>query len=337
MTIAPEKSRADLMNLFLREIDFARLTKSAIGAYKILPMAQDASLRSYYRVQVGTDKSFVLMDCPPDYQPLGPFIKMSVFLRDNGFIAPRIIAHDVENGFLLIEDFGSISLKQYIHEQIDDRDSRMAMYRQIIDLLVDLHKVPIAESELEIFDNQSLYAELEVFQWYSRYALPGKFTDAHYNEFLKIWRDLLGKQVSMDNVVLLRDYHVENMMYLGGRGHGTIDIGLLDFQDARLGSPVYDLVSVLEDARCDVERDEALELLEYFSIKSGLDLEDVLLNYHILGAQRNLRILGVFARKLSRDGNNSYIRYLPRVKRYLSYDLSHPDLGELGHFMRSFL
>ncbi|MBA2629257.1 MAG: hypothetical protein H0U78_04380, partial [Rickettsiaceae bacterium] len=112
-------------------------------------------------------------------------------------------------------------------------------------------------------------------------------------------------------------------------------IGLLDFQDALCGSPVYDLVSVLEDARFDVPRQDALELIDYFVKKKKLDREGVRRNYHILGAQRNCRILGVFARKLVRDYDDSYLKYIPRVQKYLEYDLSHPDLYQIREWLKN--
>ena len=106
-------------------------------------------------------------------------------------------------------------------------------------------------------------------------------------------------------------------------------LGLLDFQDAVIGSPIYDLVSILEDARIKVPRNLAIDCLEYFAMQKKLKLEDVLTNYHILGAQRNSRILGVFARKFARDQNDNYLQYIPLVLEYLNYDLSHPIMSKL--------
>jgi aminoglycoside/choline kinase family phosphotransferase len=113
---------------------------------------------------------------------------------------------------------------------------------------------------------------------------------------------------------------------------GIKSLGLLDFQDAVIGSPMYDVVSVLEDARIKVPRAFALDCLKYFAAEKKLELPDVLVDYHILGTQRNLRILGVFARKYTRDKNSNYLRYIPLVLEYLNYDLSHPIMSKLKNW-----
>ena len=114
---------------------------------------------------------------------------------------------------------------------------------------------------------------------------------------------------------------------------GINKLGLLDFQDALIGSPLYDLVSILEDARIDIPRDFALECVQYYALAKNIDPEDALINYHILGAQRNLRILGIFARKYIRDKDDTYLQYIPRVLKYLEYDVSHPALEPLKNWL----
>ena len=151
-------------------------------------------------------------------------------------------------------------------------------------------------------------------------------------EFMEIWQNILESQAPMPSSIVLRDYHVENMMYLEER-KSIKKLGLLDFQDSLTGSPIYDLVSVLEDARIQVQRTDALRYIEYFSQKKEIDIEPVLLNYHILGAQRNSRILGVFARKAIRDHDDSYLQYIPRVLKYLEYDLSYIALSPLKDWL----
>ena len=122
------------------------------------------------------------------------------------------------------------------------------------------------------------------------------------------------------------------MMYLQEK-QGIQKLGLLDFQDALIGSPIYDLVSILEDARIDIDRDFALSCAKYYAKKKKVDLQHTLLNYHILGAQRNSRILGVFTRKYLRDKDDTYLQYIPRVLKYLEYDLSHPILEPIKNWL----
>jgi hypothetical protein len=179
--------------------------------------------------------------------------------------------------------------------------------------------------------------ELEVFtSRYIPYKTGKELTEVQILGFKEVWKRALSKLKNMGSVIVHRDYHSENMMYLPER-EGINALGILDFQDALFGSPIYDLVSLLEDARIRVPRDLALDCVEYYSKKKGLDTDSVLLNYHILGAQRNSRILGVFARKFMRDKADGYLKYIPLVLEYLEHDLSHPELTELKSYMENIL
>ncbi|GAB4165658.1 MAG: phosphotransferase [Rickettsiaceae bacterium] len=295
--------------------------------YSFEPMVGDAGMRSYYRVK-DNKTSFVVMDCPPDYAEVEIFANISKFLLERGFSAPQVFKQNLEQGFLLLEDFGNVSIKKYLETGGKSTEKRKQIYCLIIDLLVSLQSKDRL-STLKEFDNEMLCKELEVFiDWYVPYAYKRKLKVHELEEFIKLWQSVLAQKVPMPRAMVLRDYHLENMMYLEQRS-SVQKIGLLDFQDALWGSPIYDLVSVLEDARFDVPRNEALDLIDYFVIKTGLNKDAVLLNYHVLGAQRNCRILGVFARKAIRDGNDGYLKYIPRVQGYLRYDLSHPVLSEI--------
>ena len=301
--------------------------------YTTEPMPGDAGMRTYYRVWADS-KSYVVMDCPPSYANIQSFISVAQFLLANDFSAPRIIEQDTVQGFLIIEDFGTISIKNLLEKKVGNVKERREVYYLIVDLLCSLQDQECLPG-LKDFDNELLCKEVELFvDWYIPYAYKRKLETPEFDEFIKLWQTTLAKQDTMPNCVVLRDYHLENMMYLEERGSFR-KIGLLDFQDALCGSPVYDLVSVLEDARFDVPRQEALELIDYFVKKKKLDREGVRRNYHILGAQRNCRILGVFARKLVRDHDDSYLKYIPRVQKYLEYDLFHPDLDQIREWLKN--
>jgi aminoglycoside/choline kinase family phosphotransferase len=313
-------SRDEQLDYFLREC-FSKKPEV------IEPIVGDAGLRSYYRI-VNNNVSYIVMDCPSNYCSVKPFIDIANYLRDKGFSAPEIIGRDVDQGFLVIEDFGIVSIKDYLlGNNESDSSRRKKVYQLIIDLLVSLQAQEIPKN-LQEFDITLLCSELEVFvDWYIPYAYKRELTIQEFEEFVKIWQNILLMQTPMLNSIVLRDYHVENMMYL--EREGVNKLGLLDFQDALYGSPVYDLVSVLEDARIEVSREEALGYIEYFAARKEMEMDSVLLNYHILGAQRNSRILGVFARKANRDNDKSYLQYIPRVLKYLEYDLSHSTLEPL--------
>ena len=302
------------------------------SAESLESMLGDAGLRSYYRLISG-GKSYIVMDCPPTYCDVQQFIDIASYLKNKGFSTPEIIGQDSDQGFLILEDFGTLSVKDYLLSGLDQSElKRKQIYHLIIDLLVSLQEQEVPSTLVE-FDNELLILELGVFvDWYIPYAYNRKLGVHEFEEFIDIWQHILAEQVSMPNSIVLRDYHVENMMYLEQR-ESIRQLGLLDFQDAIFGSPVYDLVSVLEDARLEISRDEALQYAEYFAQKKKIGIESLLRNYHILGAQRNSRILGVFVRKANRDGDDSYLKYIPRVLKYLEYDLSYFMLEPLRHWL----
>jgi hypothetical protein len=296
---------------------------------KTEPILGDAGLRNYYRV-ASKYKTYILMDCPPSYCSVQPFIDMAIFLKENKFSAPEIFHQDVKNGFLLLEDFGTINLKNYI---LSNKELSKDSYLLMIDLLVALQKKPLP-TKLPQATNEDLITELKIFvDWYVPHTYKKELSKKQLEEFLSIWRNILKQKTVNQPSLVLRDYHVENIMYLE-KEKSIRKLGLLDFQDALIGSPIYDLVSLLEDARIDVSRKDALSYVEYFAQKKNFDVESVLVDYHILGAQRNCRILGVFARKAMRDHDDGYLQYIPRVLKYLKYDLSHSVLAPLKEWFK---
>ena len=298
------------------------------GLQSHVPLQGDAGLRSYYRIKAN-DNSYILMDCPPTYCSIEPFIQIGCYLRSHNFSVPEIFHFDIEKGFIILEDLGDLSAKIFI--QNSSHNSNKNIYYLIVDILISLQdKTP--PSNLKIYDNNLLLDELKIFvDWYIPYALKRNLTKAESEEYKNIWQGILNNQIPFNNCLVLKDYHVENMMYLENY-QGIKALGLLDFQDALIGSPIYDLVSVLEDARIKVPRVLALDCIEYFAKQKKLELKDVLTNYHILGAQKNSRILGVFARKSVRDNNNNYLQYIPLILEYLNYDLSHPIMAKLKNW-----
>ena len=302
---------------------------SASISYSMKPIVGDAGLRDYLRAETKYS-SYIIMDCPPSYTSIEPFINIANFLNENDFSAPEIIKSDIENGFLILQDFGNLSVKDYLLKH--SKEEQENIYHASIDLLLQLQGIN-PPKKLKLFDNDLMRTELSVFTDYYIPHKTGKtLSKEELKEFNEIWQDILASQAPLNNSIILRDYHVENMMYLQEK-QGIQKLGLLDFQDALIGSPIYDLVSILEDARIDIDRNFALSCVKYYAKKKQVDLQHTLLNYHILGAQRNLRILGVFTRKYLRDKDDTYLQYIPRVLKYLEYDLSHPILEPIKNWL----
>jgi aminoglycoside/choline kinase family phosphotransferase len=248
-----------------------------------------------------------------------------------GFSAPRILAEDLPEGFLLLEDFGDGTFTRLLAEGAAERP----LYELAIDVLVELHRRYTARrGDVPPYDAERLLTEASLLvDWYLP-ALSGRPLDPNLRaEYLDLWRGLLPVARRMPETLVLRDYHVDNLMRLDGRA-GTAACGLLDFQDAVLGPVTYDLVSLLEDARRDVP--EALQAAmkeRYLAAFPALDRAAFEASYAVMGAQRNCKIVGIFTRLCVRDGKPVYLRHIPRVWRLLEQDLRHPALAPVAAWL----
>jgi len=328
------------------------------------PLAGDASARSYERLTLG-EREAVLMNAPVETsevnsgKPSGysaiahlavdcvPFVAIANRLRDWGYSAPEIFAEDTENGFVLLEDLGDRLFARLLKEG-DEGVSEETLYGAAVDLLVDLHSRPVPHSllaprdgsyELAAYDMAALSIEVDlVVDWFLPAFTGNRVDETTRNSYKQAWQNVLRKlsdltRESANDVLVLRDYHAENLIWLPERQEHA-HIGLLDFQDAVRGSPAYDLVSLLQDARRDVSPElENLMLQRYITAATAarpdFDEAEFRLSYALLGAQRNAKIVGIFMRLWQRDGKPVYLGHLPRVWRYLTSDLEHPALQEL--------
>jgi aminoglycoside/choline kinase family phosphotransferase len=301
------------------------------GNYNITNLPADASFRTYARLS-RRDESFILMDSPPEHYSLKPFIKIGQYLLDHNFSAPKMFQQDHKNGFMVLEDLGTISINQLLSTD-NSKELEERIYKKIIKLLSAIQKVPVPQ-ELNLFTSELLIKEADIFlDWFLPILNGEAPTDVQRAEYNNLWQKIF-KSIDLQNTCLtLRDYHVDNLMYLEERDNIN-QIGLLDFQDALIGAPAYDLVSLIEDARRDINPILANELINYYlSLNPSFNRKDFLAQYSILGAQRNFRILGVFARKATRDKNSRYLSYVPRVRKHLERDLSHPLLAPLKEWL----
>ncbi|MGL4314973.1 MAG: aminoglycoside phosphotransferase family protein [Sphingomonas sp.] len=278
----------------------------------IVPLAGDASFRRYFRVVAG-DRRAVLMDAPPPHENPRPFIEIADWLGERGFRAPVVHALDLDLGLVLLEDFGDARMRETV-----DADPQMTerLYARAVDTLVALHAH--APAELRPYDRAELHREAGLLtQWYCP-AVGLAVDEAGY---VAAWDAVFDRALTASPVTVLRDYHAENLMLID---EGAL--GLLDFQDALAGHPAYDLVSLLQDARRDVEPEiEAAMLARYKAATgAGADFDAA---YYVLGAQRNAKIIGIFTRLWKRDGKPRYPGLCPRVWRYLEADLAVPALA----------
>jgi aminoglycoside/choline kinase family phosphotransferase len=295
---------------------------------QILPLAGDASFRRYFRIRAG-ERRAVLMDAPPPHEDPRPFVAIATWLQEIGLAAPRVLAADLEQGLLLLDDLGDARMRETLDAE---PEIERELYETAVDVLVHLHRQPPMDGLPPHGLNEWL-TELRLFpDWY----VPAVGLEpVDVDGWDAAWRKVL-EPVANDGlgpVTVLRDYHAENVMLLDGRG-GIERFGLLDFQDALAGHPAYDLVSVLEDARRDVPPELEREMMDRYIAASdaGDDFEPA---YWALAAQRNTRILGVFCRLWKRDGKDRYKAFQPRMWGLLERDLSHQGLAPVRDWFDS--
>jgi len=287
----------------------------------IEPLAGDASFRRYFRVRDG-ERSAMLMDAPPPNEDPGPFLRAARWLEANGMRAPEIFADDEDRGLVLLEDFGEARMRDYLDEWPGDEHD---VYAGAIDALVALHRLP--PGPFRAYSLSEYQRETRLFtEWYC----PAQNLAVDHAAYGAAWEavlaDLLPRQ--RPGVTVLRDYHAENIMLLGSLKKQ----GLLDFQDALIGHPAYDLVSLLQDARRDVPVELEAEMFDRYVSATGVDSAQFLADYARLGAQRNAKIVGIFVRLCKRDGKPRYLDLIPRVWALLERDLAHPALEPVARW-----
>lgn len=290
-------------------------------------LAGDASFRKYERLHCDKETA-VLMDAPPPQEDVRPFIRMARWLCESGFSAPRILAEDIEHGFLLLEDLGDDLYSRLLRQGGNEQE----LYEAAIDQQLALHQ-HAAPAGIAPYDVPRLVDEAGLFpDWYLP-ALHGAPVSADLRaEFDTLIGGLAPAAIAARPVAVLRDYHADNLLWLPQR-QGPARVGLLDFQDAVAGHPAYDLVSLLEDARRDVAPALAEAMLARYIAQSGVDAAAFRRAYAILGAQRNIRIIGIFTRLWKRDGKKGYQAFMPRMWGLLERDLQHPELQPLRAFI----
>ena len=303
----------------------AFLERSGWGQAAVEALPGDASFRRYFRLSGGPEAA-LLMDAPPPKEDVRPFLRVADHLLGMGFSAPRILARDETAGFLVIEDFGEATFTRLLAVGEEQRP----LYELAVDLLASLHEQPgNAKIDLPPYDLAALQREAALLtDWYLP-ALTGRPTETAAREsYLTAWEEVFGGLPGLSRVLVLRDYHVDNLMLLKGR-EGVAACGLLDFQDAMIGSPAYDLISLLEDARRVVPQDLAGRLFLRYLENRGGAVDGHLLGRWCacLGAQRHAKVAGIFVRLMWRDGKPVYLKHIPHVMGLLKRQLeSAPDL-----------
>ena len=285
-------------------------------------LAGDASDRRYERLRLGAATA-VLMDNPPGgADDPAAFASMARHLRSLGLSAPAILAEDLSRGFLLLEDLGDDVFARLLTA---DPAREAELYTPAVDVLLHLQTASPPPGLPNLSARDWATAAGFALDWYA-FAATGAKPDG--TDFHATLAAALTAHADGPRVLILRDYHAENLLWLPGR-EGLARVGLLDFQLGQLGQLGYDLVSLLQDARRDVRPETEAAMVARFAAATGADPSAFAAHYATLGAQRALRILGVFVRLCLVAGKPQYLRLIPRVWGQLQQNLAHPALADL--------
>jgi len=293
------------------------LEKQKISTKNLVAIKSDASFRKYYRLE----NNILVMDAASEKgESVSKFSEISEILHSFNLSAPKIIDVNKKEGFILLEDFGDKIFSKYIN-----KENKKDLYKKAIDVLIDIkiksHQNKSSLSKLAIYDFEELYRESILFiDWFIEQKLRMQISNKKRDEFYQILNQAFLNIKSQNDTIVLRDYHVDNLI-LKDHKEPLKQVGLIDFQDALLGSSFYDLASLLEDVRMPLNENEKEELLKYYINMTKEDYEMVLREINFFSLQRNLKILGIFNRLSIRDGKVRYLEYLPATFNFIKSNL----------------
>ncbi|MFN4281687.1 MAG: aminoglycoside phosphotransferase family protein [Alphaproteobacteria bacterium] len=320
---APSSNRDAIIAGFLAKCGWADAARDKLPG--------DASFRRYERLTLDGRRA-MLMDAPPPKEDVRPFLRVARHLTKLGFSAPHVFEADEANGLLLLEDLGDDTFTRLLAKGADER----ALYELAVDTLIGLHLVPI-DKVLPLstppYDEAKLLEEARLLTDWFMPAMDIAPTPDALAAYAAAWREAFAALDRQPYTLVLRDYHVDNLMRLPARA-GIAACGLLDFQDALVGPTAYDFVSLLEDARRDLAPGLAEAMTaRYLAAFPQLDRDAFAAACAVLAAQRNAKIVGIFTRLSRRDGKHHYLGHVPRVWRLLQHDLTHPALAGVRAWM----
>ncbi len=290
-------------------------------------ITSDASNRKYLRLTKG-NKTVILMDSnPKKNEPINNFIYFTNFLRKHHFSAPKIYDSDIPNGLLLLEDLGARNFADILKVKPKVETN---IYKEAVNQLIMIQSKETPK-QAKPYSTEILIEEALLFtEWYLGETNSSRLS----TQFTSLLTPLLKKIDQTKPTLVLRDFHAENLIWMNSRKNFK-RVGLLDYQDALIGHPAYDIASLLKDARRDVSIEVRDIMTNHYLEKTKHNKDLFLRDYSILSAQRNLKIIGIFSRLSIRDKKKNYVKLIPRVWKNLENDFMHPDLKNLSKFINA--
>ena len=300
---------------------------------KMMQIAGDASFRTFYRLKSKKKNKIIVLATKEKYKNLIAYSVINKFLRTNNIHAPKLYASDFSKGVIVIEDFGNISF----HKILVKKKDKLIIYKKLIDLLLKIQKIkPKTKIKninggfhvLNKYSRKYLFEESDLFfDWYLPLFLSKKKVLNIKNKSKKILLKLYKKLNFPNSYFVHRDYHSQNLMKTKGR------IGVIDSQDALIGNPAYDLVSLIDDVRIKTTKKLKNKIYSYYLIKNIKNLKNnsknFLEDFNILSVQRSLKIIGIFARLFKRDKKDQYLKFIPYTWQILELRMKEKIFSEL--------
>ena len=292
-------------------------------------LAGDASFRRYARI-VLNNKTFMLMDAPPEKEDCVPFVTIDQFFDENGVRVPHIIAKNIEQGFLLLEDFGDVVLANLLNDVTVD-----AYYSQSFKQLIQLQSIN-GKNQLPIYSYEKLISEMELLTDWLLPLLQIETSEEEKETVQNAFAYLAKSATEQPQVIVHRDFHSRNLMVI----EGEHEQGVIDFQDAVIGADTYDLISITRDAYVQWNQERVYRWFKEFydllpsESKQNRDFEQFKRDADLMAIQRHIKILGIFVRLFERDGKSGYLKDLPRVMWYLLEESkNYPELNKFMQFI----
>ena len=281
--------------------------------FTLAPASVDASFRRYFRATFG-DRTLIVMDAPPKHEDCRPFLHIAKLFEEAGTHVPHVYSQNLEEGFLLLSDLGNTTYLQALTTA-----NARNLYDAATDALIRI-QLSSRENELPPYDEPLLLREMRLFpEWYIAKHLNITLSEAQKSKLENVFTQIIAVNLAQPRVYVHRDYHSRNLMYVEERNPG-----ILDFQDAVFGPITYDLVSLFKDAYIRWEEEQVIDWLVRYWEKARLaglpvrpDFGEFYRDYEMMGVQRHLKVLGIFARLYHRDGKDGYLKDLPLVMTYL--------------------
>ena len=299
-------------------------------SFKIQPITADASFRNFYRLLLNKKTRIIIITKKEKYKNLVAYCAVNNYLRKNKILSPKLFNHNLKYGTIVIEDFGKLSF----YEILVNKKNKIKIYKKIVDLLIKIQKIKPRTKIKSIinkphiiknYSNKYLHRESDLFfDWYLPLFYKKKKIKKIKKNIKKNLIKLYNKLINSNKCFVHRDFHVQNLMKVGNK------IGLIDTQDALIGSPAYDLASLIDDVRIKTTSKLKNQIYNYYIKKNpNIDKDNFLLNFNILSVQRSLKIIGIFSRLYMRDKKEKYLKLIPHAWKLLESRMDMEVFSEL--------